>query len=396
MFSSNADALIADFPSELAKETVSSGSFREDYEKITVSFGIIPCPFVKISDDKVSCKVLNCEIDLCNWRAMLLAVAAANSEVKELIIHGCSLTLQHVQDLETTLEKIGTIHTLKMDFTTIAASKVTSSGDEGAEGGECPLPSSSEFWAPLLSGSIMVPYISLKGCSIDDECIKESSALLTENITLRALNLSDNPLTSEGAAVLFKILPLMNCLEHLIIKQSQISGDVVQVLANIIVGRELLEEDDTVLKEVAKKVVEKNKTLKDLNKKRKGKYPDLTDLHTATDRTTKIGETSILLHRSLATLDLSYNPIVSDSDCLQELVKILMDKTSEISEAGLAACGTRITLLGGQQDEALSALSHKYGVGDQVNGKLILKLTEEVLDAAAEGMGTEEPKPADC
>ena len=400
-FSSNVDTLIADFASELAKEaTISSGNFTQDYEKLTSSFGIIPCPFVKMSEDSTCCKVLNCEIDLSNWRAMLLAVGSVNSAIKEIVIHGCALTLQHIQDLEMTLEKVGTIHTLKMDFTTILAAKssidIEGEGkgeEEGVEEVDArvrvnPRPDASEFWTPVLSGSIMVPYLSLRGCRIDDECIKKLSGVIAENITLRALNLSNNPLSDEGAAELLKILPLMNSIEHLVMKQCQISGESIPSLAQVLTGRAVSDEDDSVLKEVVKKVAEKNKSLKDLNKKRKGKFPEIAELHAASERSINIGDSKLLVHRSLAVIDLSYCPFITDRGRLQVLVNELAEKVPMIADAGVTACGTEIRLLGNGEIDGFSPVLAEYEAGEQINGKIVLKLPVKIDSAELEHVNT--------
>ncbi len=375
-FSANEDTLIADFSGELNKDATTAGSFQQDYETLCSTFNIVPCPFIKISADKTSCKVINCAMDLSNWRAMLIAACMVNSEVKEFVFINCGLSKQHVVDLSIALEKFGIIHTLKMDYTAIVEPPLLPPPADGSEGGEergvVPPVSKAEFWAPILSGKIHVPYVSLKGCMIDDECIEKSIAAISENVTVQVLNLSENIFTDIGASNLFSIIPLMSSIKHLILKQCQITGEnsSLQSLGEIFVGKAISEEHNIIMKNVAKHVVELNKGLKDANKKRKGKYPDLHDLAAPTDRTIKVGEESLMVHRSLVSIDISYNDITTER--FKDMVDLFSEKAEAMTSAGVAPCESKIIVLG--MNDSIKAISAEYEQLEpeqQVNGKLM-------------------------
>ena len=333
-FCTNEDTLIADFHGELQKDATSAGSFEEDYSTVCSTFNIVSCPFIQISTNKATCKVMHCAIDLSNWRAMLIAASTVNSEVKEFVFVNCVLTKQHIDALSMALEKLGTIHALRMEYITIIQS--TEEGDI----------SKAEFWKPLLDGKIHVPYVTLTGCGIDCQCIKDSIQVLSENLSIQALNLSDNLLTDAGASALFNIVPLISSIKYLVLRNCEITGDEnsLQSLVEVFVGKPVSEEHDAVMKTVAKNVVERNKALKDLNKKRKGKYPELADLVAPTERTIKVGDESLMVHRAMISIDISHNKLRVEK--FQELIGHILDKADSITAAGIPPCESKIIMFG--------------------------------------------------
>lgn len=358
-FSSNEDTLIGDFNAELHKDATSAGSFEEDYASICSSFNIVPCPFIKISANKATCKIINCVVDLSNWRAMLIAASTVNSEVKDFVFVNCALTKQHIDDLSIALEKLGIIHALRMEYITIIQ---PTEGDSISE---------AEFWKPILNGHINVPYVALKGCGINDQCVKDSIPVLSENLTIQALNLSDNALTDSGAGALFSIVPLISSIKYLVLKKCQITGEENSLisLAEVFVGKPISEEHDAVMKNVAKGVVDKNKGLKDLNKKRKGKYSDLSDFVAPTERTIKVGDDTLMVHRSIASIDISHNELMVEK--IKDMIGLISEKVEPFNAAGIAPCESKIVMYG--IDDAVNAVCADYQALEpelQVNVKL--------------------------
>ena len=268
----NDASCLSDFVTECNKDnTAVGGGAYADYSKICITQKITVCPHIKF--DGASCKVLNCVIDLPNFRAMLLACGTVNSEVKEIVIHNSAITSQHVLDLCILLEKIGPFQSLKIDY----CRDVNDSS------------LSSDFFRPLLSGTALVSYLSFKGNKLDDTFISDNLKILSENLTLRALNLSENLITDAGAALFFGILPCSLALKYVSLKRNKIEGVSLLSLVETLTGNAISPENDATIKTIAKNVVDRNKLHKDINKKRKGKYPELVDLIAPTDRVVKIG-----------------------------------------------------------------------------------------------------------
>ncbi len=359
-FSSNEDTLIADFNGELHKDATTVGSFEEDYSTVCSSFNIVPCPFLKISTDKATCKIMNCAVDLSNWRAMLIAASTVNSVVKEFVFVNCALTKQHIDDLSIALEKLGIIHALRMEFITI----VQPTEEDSI--------SIAEFWKPLLNGNIHVPYVTLKGCGIDDPCVRDIISVLSENLTIQALNLSDNAITDSGASALFSIVQLISSIKYLVVKNCQITGgeSSLRSLADIFVGKLVSEEHDAIMKNVAKRVVDRNKALKDLNKKRKGKYPELNDLVAPTERIIKVGDDSLMVHRTIVSIDISHNELMVEP--FEDMISYISEKVEPITVAGIAPCESKIILYG--MNDTIKGVSARYEALEpelQINMKLL-------------------------
>jgi len=302
---------------------------------------------------------MNCAIDLSNWRAMLIAASNVNSEVREFVFVNCTLTKQHIDDLSLALEKLGIIRALRMEFITIAQ---CTEGDNVSK---------AEFWKPLLNGKIHVPYVTLRGCGIDDQCIKDNLPVLCENLTIQALNLSDNALTDSSASILFSIVPLISSIKYLVLKNCQITGEdnCLKSLAEVFVGKLVTEEHDAVMKNVAKGVVDKNKEFKDLNKKRKGKYPELADMVAPTERVIKIGDENLLVHRSLVSIDISHNKLILEN--FKDMISLISEKVEPIKSTGIAPCESKIILYG--MSDAIRDVSSQYEaleLEQQINVKL--------------------------
>ena len=162
----------------------------------------------------------------------------------------------------------------------------------------------------------------------------------------------------------------------------------------ISLGKTITEGDENILKNIAANIGNHNKSNKDLNKKRKGKYPDLPDLAAPVDRKIKIGEENLLVHRTLASIDISYNSGVT-VEAFQGMLQVINGKVNDLTEAGITSAfdTTKITILG--MSEAVAAKSaSEYEAGDQFNGKFVSKIetgtTPSAGDAGEEGGGAEQ------
>jgi hypothetical protein len=354
-YSLNADTCIGDFAAEVQKDSPSLGSGRGDFEKICGAFKITPCPQITFTES--SLKIMNCIIDLSNWRAALLACVTINSPVREIVVHGCALTKTHILDTATALEKIGTIVTVKFDYITDRS-------------GEC---LSTDFFRPLFAAPSLMEYLSLKGNSLTDEFMVDNAKIISENLTLKALNLSSNVISDTGFSKILHLLPHSISLKFVSMSQNIIEGGSFGDLAALMTGRPITADDDTLMKSIAKAVVDRNKILKDINKKRKKSgYPEFVELAAPTDRVVKVGPTSLLVHRSLASVDLSRNPVSTDN--MKLLTDLLVEKTPLLRDSGLTETATECLFIG-LSDSASLNLIGGYHISDenQFSLKLITK-----------------------
>jgi hypothetical protein len=357
----NADTCIAEFPAEVQKDIASLGSGRGDFEKFCSAFKIIPCPHISFTE--TSMKIMNCVVDLSNWRAALLAVSTVNSRIREIVVHGCALSKSHVTDISAALEKAGTIITLKLDYITEISGET--------------LP--SNFFSPLLMGISFMEYLSLKGNNLTDAFVLDNSKAISENMTIKALSLSNNLISDIGLTELLRILPYSISIKYLSMSQNQIQGNSLEDLAILLTGRGITTEDDTTLKAIAKNVVDRNKALKDLNKKRKKSgLSEFVDLTAPTDRVVKVGTGSLLVNRSMSSIDLSRNQISLDG--IKALTELLQEKSQGLKEAGVAESTTQC-LVGITEFSTVESIT-AYQSSDQYNLKIIFNSEVQAIEIA--------------
>ena len=174
-----------DLAAELGKDSASKGSFIEDYEAMSLAADIVPCNRFNCLQDGAVVRLANTTIDIASWRCMLLAIATAGSLVKELSIHACELSPDHMTDLVTALEKVGNLDVLKLDFLKIRLSEE----QEGVDVGKY-------FLSVLSSEKFTIKYISLRG-SLGNDFVSSDSfyTALVENVALQSINLAANALS---------------------------------------------------------------------------------------------------------------------------------------------------------------------------------------------------------
>ena len=304
--SSNSDISI-NFSVELAKDVPSKGSWADDFKALADGFKILKCPYLSCSSlgaDFQSLRLFNCVIDDANWKVALLACATSGSTIKEIAIQRCALEPSHMSDLVNLSEKTGSLVSLKLEYLTINNAK-TNEYVENMKG---------------LFTSIINPleYISLRGSKLGDTFLSNLfSSVLHSSIYLKALNLSDNCLSEDGLTRILTSFRLNTCIEMLNASNNQITGIAIEPLTQVLFGSAVMADDDTIMKALAGKIADRNKSLKDINKKRKGNKPPLPEIPDVVSKPNQIpkvnagpaGQVSKVVQASFSLLDLSGNPL---------------------------------------------------------------------------------------
>ena len=113
----NGNDLIHPFNTVLEKDVASKGNFSDDLNAFTSQYNVVKCPYiVSNSGNEASetVRLANAQVDISNWRSVLLASSTVGSKVKEIDVHACSLTPQQLQDPALCLQQIGSIPGLKI------------------------------------------------------------------------------------------------------------------------------------------------------------------------------------------------------------------------------------------------------------------------------------------
>lgn len=286
-------AEVSSFADELKKADASSGDFGADYTDICRKLNITPCSFVSFDASSFSCKISNCEIDLPSWRAAMIACGLVNSPVKCVAVYNCSLRRQYVSDLITMLDKRIFIDAVKLD-----------SIDWGSDAADA-----HSILSALLSTTASVSYISLRYNSLGDDFIAASAGPLSQNLFLRYLNLSNNAISDDGLQSLISGALRLSISLHKISLRSNpaIGGANLTSLLDLIDGNVSSPEEETAFKSITKAATDKNKQIKETNKKRKknneSEYAEIE----VPDRIIKVGKTDLqLANKTIREIDLSW------------------------------------------------------------------------------------------
>jgi len=294
---------LGDFKTDIAKETASLGSWTEDYEQLCKKHGIIPFSFAKFHTDetsnKSSCIVMNCEVDLGNWRAVLLAANCSGTLIHEYRFINLKLTHQHILDFAAALEKSSSCEIVKMEYVVVEGE---------AEAVEAAW---KVFFAAVGSG---VAYLSLKGNNIDDEFIINCKTELQGALSLKHLNFAENRISDAGLSAITQLLLLHPYLQHVSLKNNLLTGSTLsESLRGLVFGKVVAPEEEAGMKSMVKSVADRNKQIKDTNKKRKKQgLPELEEIPSPASRVVKVesGET-LIVNRSSLILDISRNTAAS-------------------------------------------------------------------------------------
>ena len=326
------------FVTEIAKDIPSKGNFFEDYNEFCKQFSILPCPYVKesvyINSESTNINVVKISstiIDLSSWRAMLLAISTIGSKITEIIVYDACISGQHINDLKITMDKIGYFPVIKLEYITC---KVPEGEELLSQSPNSPLYESFQL---LLNGTSSIDYISLKGTKLTDDFIVTSKSSIQNNLTLQALNLNDTNITDNGLKELFTYLRVNPCLKQLSLSRNKnLTVSSLETISSFLISTVLVTpEEETIYKDFAKVVGDRNKAIKDKNKARKkANLPDLIELSNPSDRFFSINGEKKAINKMLTTIDYSYNGLY-DTKSIQDFVELIESKAPDI----VTVCG---------------------------------------------------------
>ena len=342
----NSDNLVA--PGELAKETQTKGTFQDDYNTFCSQFNVVACSMhiksTNYENDSEStlnvCRISNCCIDLSNWRCALLACSTIGSKINEIHIHNAKITANHLEDLIVVIEKMGILSKLRIEYLTLESALGNETDVDPAE------IEMKESLKNLLSGNVaMIENISLKGNKFGDNYISSCLPAIQSNLVLKSLNLSDNHLTNDVCVYIFKMLRLNVALSELILSKNKIDEDFsFNDLSTLSLGSPATGDDDAWFKGLTKAIGDRNKNIKEFNKKRKKSgQADINELPNFENRIFKVDKDSnILINKVVSFIDLSYNnQLILGTDTLSTFFNTVKEKAG--SAAGFVGVGS-ITL----------------------------------------------------
>eukprot|EP01040_Poterioochromonas_malhamensis_P001350 gene1350-1431_t len=297
--------ILENFVSLIDKDQApTKGDFSKDYNSFCEGNGIIRCPYITSylvdgDNNKEGIRIANGIIDLPSWRAFLLALVTAGSKIFEVQIHSCSLSPAHLQDLGKALSKHGLAKSLKIQY-----SELFQSSDDPAT-----VVSSIKS---IFSEATNLEYISLKNNQLTDDIIKGFAPALTENYRLTTVNLSQNNLSDDAATAVLQAVKFNPNYRIIILSDNAISGSgVFNAVLTQYIGALNTPNEDAAIKANTKSLNDRNKAVKDLNKKRKkanllefNEFPAFPEFTKAYE-----GKTQYFANRMLEYLDLTGNPL---------------------------------------------------------------------------------------
>lgn len=341
----NPDSTLQGFAAELAKDTPSKGSFVDDFAFYNTTNKIVVNPYITVAGGETlgtACRIGGCAVDLASWRAALLACSTVNSPIIEIAVTHCTLTSQHLTELASTLEKIGNLQVLKLDYITFAG--------PGADA------TAVTLLRPFIWGaSAPAEYLSLRGNSLGDTFCTDPSIYqaLSGNFTLQSLNLADNQISDVGATELLRALRLAVSIKQLSLSKNSLAGGpaLCKAITDLLCwAGEVSADDETSWKSCAKVIADKNKALKDINKKRKkGGYAELPDVATPPERIIKADGVNVIANRFITDIDFSFNPLDEGASLLPDVINALrgpcpVPDAPQLSLRMLFRCGENIKM----------------------------------------------------
>lgn len=315
----NPDNSIDPFNTILEKDSLSKGRFWDDFLGFCEVYEITRCPAVSVQSSPADAgqeivRIVNSEIDLSTWRAVLLALSCIGSKVVELYIHNSKVSAQQLIELSTALNKITTLRTLKLQFI-----------DFNLQENESLI---ADAFKSLLSDSCGLSLLSVVNCELTDTVGQAIAAILSSNFLINGLNLSNNLFTDETLKQILTALRYTTNVKHLVMRNNALEGNVLIHLIPQLLPGEVSSTDDSIIKANVKIIADKNKAIKDQNKKRKkAGYVELAEV-SPPDLIQKVGKTSVFCNATLETLDLACNPAIKAS-ALVEVAKLLQGADAE-------------------------------------------------------------------
>jgi len=258
------------------------------------------------------------------------------------VTHNLSLNPRHINDLLATVEKIGQLASLTLEYMSVNDVFFSTERTE-----EFPYNYSDETIAlhdSLLglfsNNNFQIQYLSLKGNKLGDGFISKLQTMLASNLAVYSLNLCDNFLTNSGILTLFTALRLNPYIKSLSIAKNSLdyvarsgeSDELMTALTMLITGSTVSTEDENHFKNINKVIADRNKAIKEVNKKRKkANQIEFNELMTPDNRIFKIDGNNMLVNKYVENIDLSYTKFASNSDNLMELLNNFERKSNTIT-----------------------------------------------------------------
>lgn len=330
----NSNVILENFSGELNKDIQTKGSFKNDYKFFCSQFGVVPCPFIKeiIHESLSACRVSNCILDSANIRMMLLSCSAIGTRISEISLHNIKMSSSNFHDFTNAMKKIYVSQVVKLDYLSFDNEDKVHMLD---------------MFRVVLSPACRIDYISLKGNNLTDAFIMDNLQAIQSNHSLQSLNLSDNKLTEVSGAALLKLSNFHPSLRSLSISKNCCNDHFLDNVVHFICGNIANAEDEQHLKGLLRSVTDKNKGLKDINKKRKkAGLPEINEVNSPTERIVKTAKGNILINKTFLFLDISRNHYIS-SNALSSMISTLQmwDKTKDPKLAIRGSEGELLTLL---------------------------------------------------
>jgi hypothetical protein len=292
-----------DFYADLNKESKTKGSFEEDYTFYCNSYGIVPCSFVKTkassTDQMFIMSIDYCSIDESSFRAALLAMSCIGSRICEIHIHGCMLSPQNIIDLGAALAKVAFVNILRIEFLQLHDKYSTSEY--------------ADAFKQLLSSDFGTDYLSFRQSKLGNTIISTIASALTQNYTIKSMNLSGCNVSSSSYDDLMNALYTNIYLESISLANNSLSGlTIMEKLIQVIRGKPANNDDVAAMKSVAKKSSERLKKIKEINRKRKkSSLNEFSEAEvSAGERIVKGSDSQpMICNRLLNFIDISDNPI---------------------------------------------------------------------------------------
>lgn len=305
---------IPDFAAELAKDMKNfKGLWSEDFTEYCKLYGILPYPnfqYGDIGSDQAFLRIANGQVDLSSWRAAMLTIGTVGSKISEISLHNVIISPQQLKDLSLTLAKQRYLSVLKLEYITLDSSHSTADYIEALRS--------------LFTSEIDIDYLSFRGSKLGDVIVSAISQDLASSFTIRALNLSDNSLSDAAASAIVTSLYTNSGLEHICLSRNFIVGDFLRFLPPILLGSVSTTDQINAWKLMSKKIGERSKKVKDLNKKRrKLGLPDIEELNVP-ERIAKFEGQQAIANRVLSSIDISYNSLTVEK--VQELAQQVSSK----------------------------------------------------------------------
>ena len=180
----------------------------------------------------------------------------------------------------------------------------------------------------------------MKGNKLGDNFVTKLQPLLVSNLAIYSLNLCDNFLTKTGVLALFTALRLNPYIKSLSIAKNLLdytagtgeSSELVSSLAMLYTGSIASTDDENHFKNIAKLITDRNKAIKEVNKKRKkANQTELAELATPDNRVFKVDGSNVLVNKGVDNIDLSYTKFVSNKDAIMELLDTFEKKASTVT-----------------------------------------------------------------